>query len=388
VRQKEAPRKYFVCNANVHAGDAKGPHLLALAPHAVLEAVAVGALLCGAKTAYLAIPAPREELRAGMARALDEAAAAGVLQGVEVRIAAIPDAYIVGEETALLAAIEGQEPRPRLKPPLPASSGLLGAPTAVSNLETVLQAWLALRLGAARFRATGTETAPGTLVFSVRGDVPRPGLYELPLGTSLRALVVEHAGADPAEVKLVFPGGWSSPPVGGDALEVALDYDGVQDAGTDLGSGSVIVVGKDMPAPELALQLAEFFHHASCGRCRPCKDGTNRVVNMLRRLGELDRKSIDLQGLTLPQPKRRYALRVLGQADLSAPSGISYTDMTTGLAKIEEMCEFFKHRGDCHHSTEAARVIQRLIELFRPEFEAHMARPAETVAAAGELVSA
>jgi NADH-quinone oxidoreductase subunit F len=388
VSRHEVERRFFVCNANVHAGDAKVPYLLTLSPHAVVEGVVTAALLCGAAEAFLAVPAARPELAAPVAQALAEAQAAGATQGVEVRIVALPDAYVAGEETALLESIEARSPRPRLKPPLPTAKGLFGGPTAVNNLETVLQAWLALRVGAEGYRQHGSDASPGTLVFSVQGEVARPGLYELPLGTPLREVVVEHAGADPRAVKMVFPGGWQSPPVAGGALEVALDYDGVRDAGTDLGSGAVIVIGDGVAAPELAVQLASFFHEASCGKCRPCKDGTKRALTMLERLDRLDQKSIDLEGRAMPQPKRRYALRVLGQPDHSAPSGVSYTDMTSGLAKIEEMCEFFKHRGDCHHSYEAATVLQRLIELFRPEFEARIPSPAAPAEVAEALVPA
>jgi NADH:ubiquinone oxidoreductase subunit F (NADH-binding) len=121
------------------------------------------------------------------------------------------------------------------------------------------------------------------------------------------------------------------------------------------------------------MELAAYFHAGSCKKCRPCADGTARTLTMLERLDVLDSKSVDLPGRTMPMPKRRYALRILGQADPAAPTGVSYTDMTTGLAKIEEFCEFYKYRGDCHHSTEAASVIQRLIALFRPEFEARLA---------------
>lgn len=378
VSRKEGESKYFVCNANAHPGDLKVPYLLGASPHKLIEAVAAAALLSGASTAYLAVPGWHSQLVQLLRGALDEVREAGLLgagafggrRSLEVQMFEIPDVYIAGEETALLEAIEGRAPRPRGKTPLPTSQGLFGSPTAVSNLETVLQAFLALRGGADAYRRWGTDTAPGTMIFELQGDVERPGLYELPLGTSLRDLVFGHGGGSgQREIKLIFPGGLSSAPVGADALDLALDYDSLRDAATDLGSGSVIVVSSEVAAPDLATELAAFFHHASCGKCRPCKDGTQRTLTMLGRLGELDKKSIDLVGRSMPAPKRRYALQILGQAPVTAPTGISYTDMTDGLAKISELCEFYKFRGDCHHSTEAASVIQRLIELFRPEFE-------------------
>jgi NADH-quinone oxidoreductase subunit F len=386
VARKEAQAKYFVCNANARPGDLKVPCLLALSPHAVLEAVATGALLCGAGVAYLALPPGRPELRDTFRRALDEVKGAGLLgarafageRPLEVRLFEVPDAYIAGEETALLEAIEGRPARPRAKPPLPVRRGLWGAPTVVSNLETVLQAWLALRVGADAYRAYGTDTSPGTMVFTLQGDVERPGVYELPLGTSLRELLAHGGGTGDRGLKLVFPGGLSSPPVGPDGLDLTLEYD----SDADLGSGAVIALAGEVSAPELAVELAAFFHEGSCGQCRPCKEGTERAGTMLQRLEQLGEKSIDLAGRRMPEPKRRYTLKVLGQNDPGAPTGISYTDMTRGqgIAKIEEFCEFFKHRGDCHHSVEAATVLQRVIDLYRAEFEARVA--ADTASAA------
>jgi NADH-quinone oxidoreductase subunit F len=379
VARRPEERKYFVCNAHARPGDLKVPYLLGLAPHALLEAVAVAGLLCGASEAVLAVPGGRPDLAAPLREALD--AASGMLgsdafgggRALTVTIFEIPEAYIAGEESALLEAIEGKRPVPRGKPPLPTRSGLHGAPTAVSNLETVLQAFYALRVGADEYRSEGTEISPGTMVFTLQGDVARPGVYELPLGTSLRALVYEHGGPRGDVPKCVFPGGFSAPPVGGGALDLALDYDALTDAGSSLGSGAVIVVPADTGAPDLALELSDFFQRGSCGKCRPCRDGTERTTTMLSKLERLDEKSIDLSGRAVPTPKRRYALKIFGQKDPDAPSGISYTDMTSGLAKIVELCEFYKYRGDCHHSTEAASVIQRIIELFRPEFEARLA---------------
>jgi NADH-quinone oxidoreductase subunit F len=217
------------------------------------------------------------------------------------------------------------------------------------------------------------------MVFTLQGDVERPGIHELPLGTPLSELLFAHGGGGRAGggFKMAFPGGFSAPPVGAGSLGVALDYDGLRDEGSDLGSGAVVAVGEGVSAPALAAELAAYFHAGSCGKCRPCRDGTARTLTMLERLEVLDSKSVDLAGQSMPAPKRRYALRVLGQADFSTPAGISYTDMTSGLAKIEEFCEFYKYRGDCHHSTEAASVIQRLIALFRPEFEARLAPDSE-----------
>jgi NADH:ubiquinone oxidoreductase subunit F (NADH-binding) len=400
VARHAADVRYFVCNARAVDDDPKVPYLLDASPHRVLEAVAVGALLCGARTAHLAVSAAAAAAGSPLVKALSEAVDAGLVDAdgggrcrVDIRIVTAPDAYIAGEETALLESIEGRRPVPRGKPPLPTSSGLFGAPTAVSNLETVLQAAYALRVGAEQYREYGTSTSPGTMIFSLVGDVRRPGLYELPLGTSVGTLVEDFGRGSEEGVKLVFPGGYESPPVPVESFDVPLAFDTIRRAGSTLGSGTVVVIGRHVAAPELALKLASRFHAASCGKCRPCKDGTERTATMLSRLPQLGQKSIDLAGRSMPQSKRRYTLTVLGQSSSTAPLGISYTDMTSGLAKIEELCEFYKYRGDCHHSTASASVIQRLITLFRDEFEQRMdvGRAGSGVAGAaertGELVA-
>jgi NADH-quinone oxidoreductase subunit F len=391
VARNQAPTKYFICNANSGPGDAKVPYVLGAAPHKVIEAVCVAALAVGASTAYLAVPtalAPQLALLEDALRDLEQAGligkdAFGSGRGLEVRLVPLPAVYIIGEETALLEYIENRPPRPRGKPPLPTARGLFGAPTLINNLETVLHAAWVLQHGAAAFRARGTANAPGTLLCSVGGDVAQPGLYELPLGTLLSTLIHEHAGGvrGGGAPKLVFPGGLSSPPLSGDALDVPLDYDALQDRGSDLGSGTVLVVGAETSAVELAMELATLFHEGSCGKCQPCKDGTARTLTMLERLQHIDERSIDLASRTMPPPKRRVALQLLNVASTTTVSGISYTDGVQGIDKITTLCQFYKHRGDCHHSYEAASVIQALLTQFRSEFEERRQQPAEASSA-------
>src|SRR6185503_13443211 len=153
--------------------------------------------------------------------------------------------YIIGEETALMELIEGKIGRPRSKPPLPTARGVFSKPTVVNNLETVLHAHCILKVGAQKFREAGRPHAPGTLVFSLSGHVKRPGLYELPLGTTVRELIFEHGQGmlDDRPVKAFFPGGLSSPVLTPESLDVPLDFDSLREIDSDLGSGAVIVVG-------------------------------------------------------------------------------------------------------------------------------------------------
>jgi NADH:ubiquinone oxidoreductase subunit F (NADH-binding) len=193
----------------------------------------------------------------------------------------------------------------------------------------------------------------------------------------MRELIFEHGGGPPGgrAVKAVFPGGVSSRALGGEALDLRLDYDSVLDAGSDLGSGTMIVVPEETSMVDLAVDLQGFLHESSCGKCQPCKDGTRRTLTMLRNIEHIDQRSIDLMDKERPEsPRKRGGLYVIQEDEVLG--GLSYTDVAQGLGKITSLCQFYEHRGDCHHSKEASRVMRRLIELFADEFEARIA-PAE-----------
>lgn len=366
VSQSEDEEKYFICNANAgSAGGFKERYLLNLNPRRIVEAVVTGAVIVGARTAFIALP-PNFTAEA---RLLEQAVDDVKPEHVDVFVYRSFGSYIIGEETALLELMEGKVGRPRTKPPLPTARGLFSKPTAISNLETLLQAHYILKAGAQQFRQVGTPNSPGTLIFSLSGHVKRPGLYELPLGTTLREFIFHHAQGmlDDRPFKAAFPGGLSSPVVGSDSLDVALDFDSLREIDSDLGSGSVIAVAEPTCMVQIATQLAEFFYYASCGKCQPCKDGTQRTGIMLHNLQRLDEKSIDRAGKMLPPSLRKRTLNVIN----NPVAGVSYTDTTEGLDKIRHLCEFYKYRGDCNHSTEAANSIQALLRLFKDEFEDH-----------------
>jgi NADH:ubiquinone oxidoreductase subunit F (NADH-binding) len=159
----------------------------------------------------------------------------------------------------------------------------------------------------------------------------------------------------------------SSPVLGPESLDVAMDFDSLRDIDSDLGSGSVIVVTEPTCMVQVAAQLNDFFYYGSCGKCQPCKDGTQRTSVMLHNLERLDEKSIDRAGKVLPPSLRKRTLNVIS----NPMAGVSYTDTAEGLDKIRHLAEFYKYRGDCHHSTEAATSIQALLKLFKNEFEDH-----------------
>jgi len=380
VSTDECKEKFFVCNANLaDPGRCKESWFLLTNPAKVVEAVAIAAYCAGAHSAYLALPENAQEEIAAVESALRRSYDSGTLgqsvlgSGYELNIKLVKTpagAHLAGEETALLEFIEGKPLQPRKKPPLPASQGLFGKPTAVNNLETILQGRFALKVGVDAYRSVGIAEAPGTMVFSLRGHVNRPGLYELPLGTTLHDLIFTWGGGAATSLKGIFPGGISSPVLTEARLDTRLDFDSLRDAGSDLGSGVVIAIGPDICAVELATRLARFFHDASCGKCRPCKDGTGRTHLLLSRIDQLDRSGIDVSVQDLPASKRQPQPQLTILNNIA--HGISYTDAAQGLDKILYLCEFFKFRGDCHHSVEAASSLLSLLRAFPEEFARHM----------------
>lgn len=381
VSSAEGTEKYFVCNANMaEPGRGKESWFLLGDAVKVIEAVAIAAYCTDAHRAYIALPENAQHELAALETGLRQARDLGMLgssivgsgYSLDIEIVKTPSAHLAGEETALLEFIEGKPLQPRKKPPMPTSSGLFGKPTAINNLETVLQCRYAIQAGVERYRAFGIGQAPGTMVFTLHGCVVRPGLYELPLGTTLRELISVH-GNGPRKnnvLKGIFPGGISSAVLDASALDTPLDFDSLRDAGSDLGSGMIIALGEDVCAVELANQLAEFFHEASCGKCKPCKDGTGRSHILISKIEELEKPGLDVSERMLPPSKRRPQSELTIINNLAR--GISYTDSVKGLDKILQLCEFFRYRGDCHHSVEAANTLISLVRTFRVEFEYHM----------------
>lgn len=376
VAESENKERYFICNANAgQPGGFKERFLIQTSPHRIIESVVLAAHALRATTAIICLPQQLDAEADLLEKALEDATDKGLLgnhalglrQQFQIVVYRYPGRYISGEETALMELIEGRAGRPRGKPPMPTAQGLFGSPTAVNNLETVLHVYHIIKHGAANFRQIGTSYSPGSLVFSVSGNVKRPGLYELPLGTSLRELIACAQGvAGGRRLKAVFAGGISSPPLAAASLDVALDYDTAHDVGFDMGSGAVVVVAEPTSAIDLTRHLAEFFHEKSCGKCKPCKDGTKRTLQMLNNLDRLDGEPVESPDQKFAAPAGTSELRILNNA-----GRISYTDAVQGLNKIRHLCEFYKYRGDCHHCTESANSIQRLLHLFPEEFEAY-----------------
>lgn len=289
VRMQRSPRTYVVCNAaEGEPGTLKDRWLCRTNPYLVLEGTAIAALAVGADEAFVAIKERFTAQRAALLRARDELADAGLLAGVHIEILLGPDDYLFGEEKALLEVIEGRPALPRILPPYqvglfagPASAN----PTVMNNAETLAHAAAILRHGPDWFRGVGTETCPGTMLFTVSGDVVRSGVSELALGTPLRTLVEHEAGgtSNGAAVKAVIPGA-SDRVLPGDALDTPLAFDAMRDAGSGLGSGGFIVYAEDACIVRAVAGLSRFLALESCGQCPACLQGCTQISDALERL--------------------------------------------------------------------------------------------------------
>jgi NADH-quinone oxidoreductase subunit F len=273
-------------------------------PHQLIEGVAIAAVAVGAAYAFIFIRGEYWEAADILDAAVSEAYAAGYLgtnilgsgKRVELVVHRGAGAYICGEESALLDSLEGKRGNPRLKPPFPAIQGLYGGPTLINNVETLSNVPHIVNNGANWFKSFGSEQSPGTKVVSISGCVQRPGNYEIELGIPAREIVYELAGGPPEgrEVKAWFPGGSSSPVLTPETLDLPYSFEAMAEAGSMLGSGAIIICDETVSIPELALRTARFYHHESCGKCTPCREGTNWTVKMLERIQRAEATPMDL----------------------------------------------------------------------------------------------
>jgi NADH-quinone oxidoreductase subunit F len=342
--------KYLCCNADEsEPGAFKDRELMHRNPHQLIEGIMIAAYAAGARHAFIYIRGEYVEQAELLERALGEAHERGYV-GDDILGSGFScslvlhrgaGAYICGEETALLDSLEGKRGSPRLRPPFPANRGLFQGPTLINNVETLSNVPHIVEHGAEWFRSFGTEKSPGTKVVSVSGNVQRPGNYEVELGVPARHLIFDLAGGPPPgrRVKCWFPGGSSAPVLTEQHLDLPYDFEHMAEAGSMLGSGSIIVVDDSVPIVLVALRVAQFYRHESCGKCVPCREGTNWTVKMLERIDRGEATPMDLD--------------VMG----------SVQDNIVGNC----LCVL----GDS-----MALPIASMIKHFRGEFEEHMARSA------------
>jgi NADH-quinone oxidoreductase subunit F len=288
-------QKYLVCNSDEgEPGTFKDRDILRLNPHIVIEGMAIAAYAMGISVGYNYIHGEIFEVYKRFEDALDEARQAGFLGdnilgssfNFDLHAFHGYGAYICGEETALLESLEGKKGQPRFKPPFPASFGLYGKPTTINNTETFAAVPWIIRNGGQAYLEVGKPNNGGTKLFSITGDVERPGNYEIPLGTPFSKLL-ELAGGmrGGSTLKAVIPGGSSAPVIPGNIMmDTTMDYDAIAKAGSMLGSGAVIVMNDTRCMVKSLLRLSYFYFEESCGQCTPCREGTGWLYRMVNRI--------------------------------------------------------------------------------------------------------
>jgi len=297
--------KYLVCNADEsEPGAFKDRELMQKNPHQLIEGIIIGAFAAGVNRSFIYVRGEYQLQADILEAAIAEAEQAGYLGerilGADHTLSLVlhrgAGAYICGEETALLDSLEGKRGNPRLKPPFPALQGLYQGPTLINNVETLSNVPHILRMGGEEFAKIGVGASTGTKVVSVSGCVQRPGNYEIELGTPAREIIYGLAGGPPEgrEVKAWFPGGSSAPVLTADDLDLPYTFEDLAKANSMLGSGSIIVIDDSVPIVDVAYKVAKFYTHESCGKCTPCREGTNWTTKMLERIDRGEATPMDL----------------------------------------------------------------------------------------------
>lgn len=288
-------QKYLACNSDEgEPGTFKDRDILRYNPHSVIEGMAIAAYAMGISVGYNYIHGEIWETYERFEEALEQARAAGYLGdhimgsnfSFQLHAHHGYGAYICGEETALIESIEGKKGQPRFKPPFPASFGIYGKPTTINNTETFASVPFILQNGGDWFLNLGKPNNGGTKIFSISGDVEKPGNYEIPMGTPF-AKLLELAGGmrGGKKIKAVIPGGSSMPVLPGDVMMATdMDYDSIAKAGSMLGSGAVIVMDETRCMVKSLLRLSYFYYEESCGQCTPCREGTGWLYRIVNRI--------------------------------------------------------------------------------------------------------
>jgi NADH-quinone oxidoreductase subunit F len=300
--------RYLLCNADEgEPGTFKDRLMMERAPHQLIEGMIISAFAISSKKSYIYVRGEYDESIRILRAALKEAYAAGFLgknilgSGFDhdMDVYSGGGAYICGEETGMISSLEGLKGQPKLKPPFPAVQGYLRKPTIVNNVETLAAVKYIIRDGATAYRKHGTEKSPGTKLFSVSGNVVKPGNYEVPLGLPLKDLIFNVCGGlkPGRKLKAVIPGGSSAPVLTADeSMKATMDYENLAQLGSMLGSGAVIVIDDSNSMVDILDVIMHFYHHESCGQCTPCREGTgwlSKIVHDIKH-GHASSRDIDL----------------------------------------------------------------------------------------------
>ncbi len=343
VAKTESAQKYVICNADEgDPGAFMDRSVLESDPHSVLEGMAIAAYAVGANQGFIYVRAEYPLAIKRLQTAIKQAKQLGLLGSsifespfnfnIDIRIGA--GAFVCGEETALMASVEGKRGTPRPRPPFPAESGLWGCPTLINNVETFANVPPIYRKGAEWFASIGTEKSKGTKVFALAGKINNTGLIEVPMGTTLRQIVEEMGGGAPdgREIKAVQTGGPSGGCIPAQHLDTPVDYDSLMKLGSIMGSGGMIVMDDSTRMVDVARYFMEFCVDESCGKCVPCRAGTQQMLHLLEKI--LNRKA-------------------------------------TGhdLAKLEELCDMVRHTSLCGLGQTAPNPTLSTLRFFRKEYE-------------------
>ncbi|MBI2836512.1 MAG: NADH-quinone oxidoreductase subunit F [Chloroflexi bacterium] len=279
ARNSPGDAKFLICNADEgEVGTFKDRYIIENDPFTLVEGLAIAAHALGVRQAYIYLRAEYHRLIGVLEGAIRQARERGFLDHVDIAVREGAGAYICGEESALMDSIEGKRGEARYKPPFPTTAGLWGRPTVINNVETLMNIPNIILNGAAEFSKLGTERSKGTKVFSVCGDVARPGVYEMVLGSKLSELVVDIAGA--RNVKMIQIGGATGRIVPPAMIDTMLAFE------TVLGAGAITVYDNTRDTVDIVLRTMEFLNEESCGKCSPCREGTEAMVKILEKFAE------------------------------------------------------------------------------------------------------
>ncbi len=346
MRQNEAPQKFIICNADEgDPGAYMNRNEIESDPHMLIEGMAIGAYAMGATKGIVYVRAEYPLAVERLTKAIADATAVGLLGdrvlgsdfSFSMEIVTGAGAFVCGEETALIASIEGKAGRPSPRPPFPAQKGYLGMPTNINNVETWCNVPVIVARGASYFTAIGTEKSPGTKVFSLVGKVKNTGLVELPLGTPLRDIVYgmgEGAGAH-KRIKAVQTGGPSGGCIPASEFDVHVDYESLAALGAIMGSGGMVVMDQDNCMVDVARYFVGFTSGESCGKCAPCREGLSQMLHILN--------------------------------DISRGKGTEHD-----LVELERLSRIIKDSSLCGLGQTASNPVQTTLKYFRDEYERHI----------------
>jgi NADH-quinone oxidoreductase subunit F len=291
---EKAPERFVVTNADEsEPGCFKDRVLMSRAPHQLIEGLLIACHAISAEWGFIFIRGEYADQYDALKKAIAEAEAAGLMGKHKIRIMRGAGAYICGLDTALLETMEGKKAWPRQPPPFPTVAGLMGKPTVVNNVETLSMLPHIIAGGGEAFAKLGVAGIPekkfnpsgGTAVFSISGDVEKPGVYEFPMGTPLRQMIEAAGGVRGGKkLKCVIPGGTSTPPLNASEIDVPMDFDSLRTVGSFLGAGGIVVLDETRDMVEVAHNIERFLAHESCGQCTPCREGSEWTVRILERV--------------------------------------------------------------------------------------------------------